>query len=76
MTTRAKPKRKRKPPAPRSESSIYDGNRLLGTITPKAGAFVASNAAGKRLGTFTIEKLAMDAICEAGREPNKTKATG
>ena len=65
MTAARKPSRRRaKPPA---ESSIYDGARLCGTLSPKAGAFVARLASGKSLGQFANERIAQRAITAAAR---------
>lgn len=50
------------------ELSVYDGNRLLGTIQPTAGSFVARDAGGKRLGRFDDDRSAMRRICQAARE--------
>jgi hypothetical protein len=43
---------------------------------PKDGAFVARDAAGKRLGSFDTDRLAMDAIFDATRELRETRAAG
>lgn len=56
--------RRREPPR---ESSVYDGSRLLGTITPAGGAFVAHSATGEKLGEFADERLAMRRVCAAAR---------
>ena len=57
-------RRDAKPP---TELSVYDGGRLMGTIKPKAGAFVARLANGRGLGEFLTDRLAMKEICAADR---------
>jgi hypothetical protein len=50
-----------------SESAIYDGNLAIGSILVRNGKVTATNAAGKKLGTFKSDKLAMAAIHSARR---------
>ena len=57
-------RRDAKPP---TKSSVYDGGRLMDTIKPKAGAFVARLANGRGLGEFLSDYLAMKEICAADR---------
>ncbi len=61
---RKRPRRDSKPP---TESSVYDGSRLLGVIKPKAEAFVARLANGRALGEFPDARAAMRGICAAAR---------
>lgn len=72
---KTKPKRKRKAAAAPSESAVYDGSRLLGTITPKDETFVARNTAGKKLGSFATDRLAMKAITDAARALRNERAS-
>jgi hypothetical protein len=60
-------KTSRRRAAPPVESTVYDGRELCGTITPKAGAFVARSISGKSLGRFANERLAQRAITSAAR---------
>jgi hypothetical protein len=50
-----------------SESQIYAGNVVLGTILVKQGRITATDAAGAKLGTFASDKAAMAAIIAAAR---------
>jgi hypothetical protein len=52
---------------PATESTVYDGRHLCGTITPKARAFVARLVSGKSIGKFANERLAQRALTAAAR---------
>jgi hypothetical protein len=52
---------------PANESTVYDGACMCGTITPRAGAFVARLTTGRSLGRFANERLAQRAITAAAR---------
>ncbi len=59
---------RRRPAAARpSESAVYDGRQLLGTLVERGHAFTARNAAGRKLATFATLKEAMAALVGAGR---------
>jgi hypothetical protein len=58
---------RRKPDAPQCESSVYDGSRLLGSLLPRDGKFVARDAGGRKLGKFADGRVGMRAICDADR---------
>ena len=58
--------RRRRDEPPR-ESWVYDGGRLLGEIKPTAGAFVARDARGKKIGAFPDPRSAMREICRVAR---------
>jgi hypothetical protein len=60
-------KAKRRPAKPPVESTVYNGRELCGTITPKAGAFVARLVSGMSLGRFANERLAQRALTSAAR---------
>jgi hypothetical protein len=49
------------------ESSIYDGSRFLGTVVGRGHAFKATDANGRRLGTFLTAQEAMTATVNTGR---------
>jgi hypothetical protein len=60
--------RPRRPAAARpSESQVYDGRRLLGTLTERGREFTARNAAGRKIAKFSTLKDAMAALANAGR---------
>jgi hypothetical protein len=58
---------KRRRQTERRESCVYAGNRLMGTIKPKANGFAARSAAGQALGDFPDERSAMAAISNDDR---------
>ncbi len=60
-----KRRRPRRSSAPSTESAIYAGADLSGFVTGRTGAFTASTAARRRLGTFRTAPEAMLAIIEA-----------
>ena len=61
----------RRPVKPPTESSVYDGSRMIGEIKPTGHGFSARLATGRRLaGTFATERLAMRAITAATRAAN------
>lgn len=62
---RAKKRPTRRSSAPPAESAVYDGSRLLGTITERARHFAARSAAGRSLGKFQSVHDAIGALCEA-----------
>jgi hypothetical protein len=66
VTTAAR-KEGRRRAKPAVESTVYDGSLWCGTITPKAGSFVARLTTGKLLGKFANERLAQRAITAAAR---------
>jgi hypothetical protein len=59
--------RRRRRDEPPRESWVYDGGRLLGEIKPTAGAFVARDARGKKIGAFPDPRSAMREICRVAR---------
>jgi hypothetical protein len=66
MTARG---RKSPPRAAGSESTVYSGRELAGTILAAGrGQVTALDANGRRIGVFETEKLAMAAILTAARE--------
>jgi hypothetical protein len=66
MTARGK---KAPPHAEASESTIYAGRDAVGTvILERKGRVTATDAAGKRLGTFKTDREAMAAILAAARK--------
>ncbi len=54
---------------PAAESVVYDGSKLLGTVSPRRGGFAPRLVSGRRLGAFASEQLAMKAITAAARAP-------
>ena len=54
--------------APTTESTVYNGKILLGSIAGRPGALRASSATGRKLGTFETPQQAMLAIVAAARE--------
>jgi hypothetical protein len=48
-------------------SQIYDGRKLLGSITDTGGGFDARDASGVLLGTFDTFKAAIDAVSATRR---------
>ncbi len=59
--------RRRPATARPSESAIYAGSKLLGTLVERGHTFTARNAAGRKLAKFSTLKEAMAALAEAGR---------
>ena len=61
-------------PAKASESAVYLGRDLAGSILVlRKGQVTATDAAGKRLGTFKTDREAMTAILTAARAARKAK---
>jgi hypothetical protein len=57
------------PRAPASESTVYLGRDVAGTvIVERKGQVTALDAAGRRLGIFQTDREAMAAILRAARE--------
>jgi hypothetical protein len=54
--------------APTTESAIYDGAKLLGSVIGRTGAFRASAPGGRKLGSFKTAPEAMLAVVTAARE--------
>jgi hypothetical protein len=50
-----------------SESQVYAGRHIAGSILVRAGKITATDADGKLLGVFGTDKLAMAAILDAAR---------
>jgi hypothetical protein len=67
VTTRPR-RRSARSTALSTESQIYDGAKLLGTVTGRVGAFKAATAAGRKLGMFRTPQEAMLAVVTASRE--------
>jgi len=47
---------------PNRHLSLYDGQRLVGSIIGNDGSFVAADASGAKLGEFATVQKAVDAI--------------
>jgi hypothetical protein len=62
---------RRRPAARPSESQIYAGSRLLGTLVERGHTFTARNAAGRKIAKFSTLKEAMAALADAGRAAAK-----
>jgi hypothetical protein len=45
--------------------TAYMGREIIGAVTVRGGAYVASNAAGRKLGSFATAKMALAAIAQA-----------
>jgi hypothetical protein len=59
-------KRRAVPRMPRNDCMAYDGRTLLGAIVQRGSKFIASNAAGKSIGTFKAFGQAHQAVlCSA-----------
>jgi hypothetical protein len=53
--------------APMTESAIYDGATLLGSVIGRSGALKASTADGRSLGSYEDAPAAMLAVVQAAR---------
>jgi hypothetical protein len=51
--------------AAQPEVAAYDGREFIGAVAFRAGKYVASDVAGKKLGAFDTSKLALAAIAAA-----------
>ena len=61
--------KKAAPHAQSSESTVYAGRDAVGSILVlRKGQVTATDAAGKRLGTFGTDREAMAAVLRAARE--------
>jgi hypothetical protein len=61
-------RKKAAPHAQASESAVYLGRDLAGSIlVVRKGRVTATDAAGKRLGTFKSDREAMRAVLDAAR---------
>ncbi len=68
--------RARRPATTRpSESFVYDGSKLLGTLVERGHVFTARNAEGRRIAKFSTLKDAMSALANAGRALAKPSET-
>ena len=68
MTTLYRARRKKTTPHAASESAIYAGRELAGTvIVQRKGRVTATDASGKCIGTFATDRAAMAAIHAAAR---------
>jgi hypothetical protein len=65
---------RRRPAARPSESQVYDGSRLLGTLVERDHTFTARNAAGRKLAKFATLKEAMAALADAAK-PSESPLT-
>ena len=71
MTARGK---KGGPHAQSSESTVYAGRDAVGSILVlRKGQVAATDAAGKRLGTFKTDREAMSAVLAAARKAREGK---
>jgi len=50
-----------------SESQVYAGRHIAGSILVRAGKITATDSDGRRLGIFATDKQAMSAILDAAR---------
>jgi hypothetical protein len=69
---KAHPDYDRAPHAADSEAAIYAGRDVVGHILVRSGQITATDANGRRLGTYATDKLAMAAIianARSGRTP-------
>jgi hypothetical protein len=57
----------RRKQSPDSESTIYDGSRVLGSIIVKNGVITALDANGRKLGVYASDRAAMSAVIAAAR---------
>jgi hypothetical protein len=51
--------------AAQPQTSAYMGRELIGAVALRAGKYLATDSAGKRLGAFETSKLALAAIAQA-----------